>query len=442
METKLAKINKIAKEKPKERFTSLVHHINEESLKASHRLMAGKKAAGVDRVTKKDYAQKLDTNISGLMGRLKREAYKPQPVRRVYIEKAGSLKKRPLGIAAYEDKLVQRAMVPILNAIYEADFLNHSFGFRPGRSAHDALKVLTHIIEKRPVGYVVDVDIKGFFDHVSHDWMMMFLEHRIADKKLLRLIQRFLKAGIVEEGQWQETTVGAAQGGSISPILANVYLHYVLDLWFDKIYRKRAKGKCWLVRYCDDFVGCFEEEEDAKQFLVDLKERLAKFNLSISEEKTRILRFGRTAQTDCKRDGQDKPETFDFLGFTHYCSRSKQGKFLMKRKTSAKKMRASLSKTKDWFRKNLNTPAVQVMKKLRIKLMGYYRYYGITYNRNATSEFADQLKKQLYTWMNRRSQGKHFNWDKFNLFLRKFPLPRPKCYVSVFDVKPEYIANL
>ena len=241
METKLAKINKIAKEKPKERFTSLVHYINEKSLKESHRLMAGKKAAGVDNVTKKDYAQELDANITGLVSRMKREAYKPQPVRRVYIEKAGSQKKRPLGIAAYEDKLVQRAMVPILNAIYEADFLNNSFGFRPGRGAHDALKVLTHIIEKREVRYVVDVDIRGFFDHVSHDWMMTFLEHRIADKKLLRLIQRFLKAGIVEEGQWQETSVGTAQGGSASPILANVYLHYVLDLWFDKIYRKRAR---------------------------------------------------------------------------------------------------------------------------------------------------------------------------------------------------------
>ena len=258
METKLAKINKIAREKPKERFTSLVHYINEESLKASHRVMAGKKAAGVDRVTKKDYTQELEANITRLVGKMKREAYKPQPVRRVYIEKVGSHKKRPLGIAAYEDKLVQRAMVPILNAIYEADFLNNSFGFRPGRSAHDALKVLTHIIEKRPVRFVVDVDIKGFFDHVSHDWMMKFLEHRIADKKLLRLIQRFLKAGIVEEGQWHETTVGTAQGGSISPILANLYLHYVLDLWVDKIYRKRAKGKGWLVRYCDDFVGCFE----------------------------------------------------------------------------------------------------------------------------------------------------------------------------------------
>jgi len=442
METKLARINKIAKEKPKERFTSLVHYINERTLKESHRWMAGKKAAGVDGITKEKYAKELDANITGLVESMKRGAYKPQAVRRVYIEKAGSQKKRPLGIAAYEDQLVQRTMVPILNAIYEADFLNNSFGFRPGRGAHDALKVLTHIIEKREVQYVVDVDIKGFFDHVSHDWMMKFLEHRIADKKLLRLIQRFLKAGIVEEGQWQETSVGTAQGGSVSPILANVYLHYVLDLWFDKIYRKRAKGKSWLVRYCDDFVGCFEQEEDAKQFLVELKERLAKFNLSISEEKTRILRFGSRAETDCKRDGQDKPETFDFLGFTHYCSRNRQGRFMMKRKTSAKKIRASLSRCKEWFRKNLNTPAVQVIKKLRIKLMGYYRYYGITSNRNAVSDFADQIKKQLYKWMNRRSQGKHVNWEKFNLFLRKFPLPRPKCYVRVFDVEPEYIANL
>ncbi|MHB0967992.1 MAG: reverse transcriptase domain-containing protein [Bellilinea sp.] len=252
VETKLARIAEIAKQNKNEKFTALAHHINQETLAASHKQLERGKASGVDKVTKEEYGQSLKANLEDLVSRMKGQAYKPQPALRVYIPKPGSDKQRPLGIPAYEDKLVQKAMADVLNAIYETDFLNCSFGFRPGRGCHDAIKVLGHIIETRPVNYIVDADIRGFFDNVSHDWMMKFLEHRIADTNFLRLIKRFLKAGIMEAGIKHDTPEGTPQGGVISPILANVYLHYVLDLWFEKKYRKKCRGKAYLVRYADD----------------------------------------------------------------------------------------------------------------------------------------------------------------------------------------------
>jgi RNA-directed DNA polymerase len=353
METGLVRIAEIARQNPKERFTALIHHINQETLIECHQMVSGSKASGVDQVTKQAYGENLEANIADLIGRMKRQAYKPQPVRRVYIPKEGSNKMRPLGIPSYEDKLVQKGLARILNTIYEQDFLDCSFGFRPGRGCHDALKVLNHIIERKKVNYIVDADIRGFFDHVDHEWLMKFLELRIADPNLLRLIKRFLKAGVMEAGIVYDTPEGTPQGGLISPILANVYLHYVLDLWFEKVVKKRCQGEAYVVRYADDFVCCFQNKRDAEWFYSNLKERLKKFNLEVAEEKTRIIAFGRSAEKESKKQGKKKPDTFDFLGFTHYCSKSEKGWFRVKRKTSQKKYRSSLLKCKLWLRKHL-----------------------------------------------------------------------------------------
>jgi len=437
METKLTRIAQIAKERPKERITSLAGLINQESLTESHRKMRGKKAAGVDQLTKAEYDKGLEANIESLLDRMKKQAYKPQPVKRVYIPKAGSDKMRPLGIPAYEDKLVQNVLSDILNAVFEGDFLDCSFGFRPNRGCHDALKAVNEIIQGRKINYVVDADIKGFFDNMDHEWIMKFINHRIGDGNVYRLIARFLKSGLVENGKHKETPIGAPQGGLISPILGNVYLHYALDLWFEKVVRKHCSGDAYMVRYADDSVFCFQYENEAKAFYEQLKERLAKFNLEVAEDKTKIIKFGRFAEADRKRTGEGKPETFDFLEFTHYCSKSAKGYFRVKRKTSKKKYNASLKKVKEWLRKNLTTPAVLVMKMLTVKLNGYYRYYGITDNSQMIAMFGDEVRKFLYKMFNRRSQKKSMNWDKYVLFLKRYPLPKPKIYVSIFELRQE-----
>lgn len=440
METKLAKIAEVAREKPEEKFTSLVHLINKEMLIQCHQELSGKKAAGIDRVSKTEYEQNLESNIEDLLERMKRQAYKPQAVRRTYIEKPGSNKMRPLGIPSYEDKLVQLALVKILGAIYEQDFLDCSVGFRPGRGSHDALKMLANIIEKGKVNYIVDADIKGFFDHVDHEWLRKFLEHRIADPNIQRLIARFLKAGVVEAGIKYDTPEGTPQGGVISPLLANIYLHYVLDLWFYKVVRKNSRGKAYMVRYADDFVCCFQYEEDARRFYEELKERLAKFKLAVAEEKTKIIPFGRKVGTKRQEDEDDDDQagTFNFLGFTHYGGKSRHGSYRVKRKTSRKKYKASLLKCKEWIKQNRNLPAVELVKGLKSKLVGYYHYYGITDNYRAMEMFRTETEKMLYKWMNRRSQRKSFGWEKFRIFMEKMPLPQPKIYVNIYDLQPRH----
>ena len=441
METKLAKIAEVAREKPEEKFTSLVHLINKEMLIQCHQELSGKKAAGIDRVSKTEYEQNLESNIEDLLERMKRQAYKPQAVRRTYIEKPGSNKMRPLGIPSYEDKLVQLALVKILGAIYEQDFLDCSVGFRPGRGSHDALKMLANIIEKGKVNYIVDADIKGFFDQVDHEWLRKFLEHRIADPNIQRLIARFLKAGVVEAGIKYDTPEGTPQGGVISPLLANIYLHYVLDLWFYKVVRKKSRGKAYMVRYADDFVCCFKYEEDARRFHEELKERLAKFKLALAEEKTKIIPFGKKVgakRQEDEEDDEDQEGTFDFLGFTHYGGKSRHGSYRVKRKTSRKKYKASLLKCKEWIKQNRNLPAVELVKGLKKKLVGYYHYYGITDNYRAMEMFRTETEKMLYKWMNRRSQRKSFGWEKFRLFMKKMPLPQPKIYVNIYDLQPRH----
>lgn len=438
MGTKLEGIAKAARLRPEEKFTSLIHLINEETIKECHREMQRKKAAGVDNVTKAEYELDLDENVKDLINRMKRQAYKPQPVRRVYIPKAGTDKKRPLGIPAYEDKLVQGALAKILNAIYEQDFLECSFGFRPGRGCHDAIKVLDNILHKNKIRYVVDVDIKGFFDNVNHQWLMKFLEHRIADPNILRLIVRFLKAGIIEAGITYDTPEGTPQGGVCSPILANIYLHYVQDIWFEKRIRKNSKGMAYMVRYADDSVFCFESEEDAKEFYSQLIERLAGFNLELAQEKTKIIALNKDDDDDDDKSNENgdnrQAKSFDFLGFTHYIGKDRNGVKRIKRKTSKKKYKAALQRCKEWIRRNRHLPTKEFMKKLFVKLIGHNRYYGVTYNRRAVHNFFHEVQKQVYKWMNRRSHRKSFDWDKFGLFLKKYSMPKVKTYVRVFDL--------
>lgn len=437
METKLTRIAELAKINQDMVFTSLAHLLNHENLKQCHQELPSGKATGINGVTKEDYGDELDENINRLVDSLKKNAYRPVPVKRTYINKPGTRKKRPLGIPDHEDKIVQRAITKVLNSIYENDFLDCSFGFRPNRSCHDALKILNVYIEDRYTNYIVDADIKGFFDNVSHEWLMKFLKHRINDPSFLRIIARFLKGGYMEEGKYFDTDKGTPQGGVISPILANVYLHYVLDLWFEKVVRKQCRGQAYMVRYADDFVCCFQYQSDAMAFYTALIKRLRMFNLEVAENKTSVIRFGRFAESDCKRNGQGKPRTFDFLGFTHYCSKSRNGKFRVKRKSSRKKVSAKLKNQKEWLKANRTMDIKDIMARLNRSLKGYYNYYCITDNLQAVENFLDGVKRLLFKWMNRRSQRKSFKWDKFNKFLKKYPLPRPKVRVNIYGLRDD-----
>jgi len=297
------------------------------------------------------------------------------------------------------------------------------------------LKVLNHYIEKKSVNYVVDVDIKGFFDNVDHIWMLEFLKLRIADPNLLRIIGRLLKGGYMEEGKKYKTDNGTPQGGVISPILANLYLHYVLDLWFEKKVRKQCKGQAYIVRYADDFVCCFQYKSEAVEFFQSLKVRLQKFNLEVAEDKTKIIPFGRFAEKDAKQKGNRKPATFDFLGFTHYCGKSKTGYFRVKRKTSRKKLQGKLRETKEWLKKNRNKDIHMIMDRFKRSLVGYYNYYCITDNTPSVNKFQDKIQYLLFKWLNRRSQRKSFTWDKFRLFLHRYPLPSPRVKVNIYDLR-------
>jgi len=435
MQTKLDRIADRARKDSAAQFSSLMHLLDEEMLRDSFRRLSGSAAPGVDKVTKEEYAENLEANIADVIDRLKRRAYHPQPVRRKYIPKVGSDKLRPLGIPVLEDKLVQSAITRILEQIYEQNFMDFSFGFRPQRGCHDALQELDHVIMRQKVSYVVDADIQGFFDHVSHEWMMKFVQHKITDTPLLQLIQRFLKAGVMEEDRWQATEEGVPQGGSISPILANVYLHYALDLWFDRIVKRNCRGQAFMIRYADDFVACFQYEDEAKLFYQALQERLAKFELTIAVEKTRIIKFGRFAATDAERDGKGKPETFDFLGFTHYCGKSRKGKFMLKRRTARKKFRAKIIAFAEWLKENRQKPLKELWPLIAAKLRGHYQYYGVSDNSRSINKFYQVVRRICFKWLNRRSNRRSFNWDSFCLMLKRHPLPTPKILVPFYPLE-------
>lgn len=431
VETKLARIAEIARAKPNERFTSLAHLLDKQMLWDCHLELEANKATGIDGMTKATYEENLEDHLNDLLARLKRQGYRPQASRRTYIPK-DEKSMRPLGIPSYEDKIVQKAMSKILQAIYEEDFKDFSYGFRPGRSQHDALRALDQMMMTQPIHYVVDADIRGFFNHVDHEWMMKFLEHRIADPNLLRLINKFLKAGIVEEGVLESTDEGTPQGGVISPILSNIYLHYALDSWFDVTVRRMCKGEVGIVRFADDFVCGFEYEEDANRFYQALVERLGKFKLEIAEEKTKIIRFGRGAEVACKQVGLKKPSTFDFLGFTHYWGRGKSKHYRLMRKTSLKKFKTKVKDFKLWIRRNRHMAEAELVKAIRSKLLGHYRYYGVSDNAKGLAMYLDRVKRMTLKWRNRRSQKRSFTEEKFQLFLIRNPFPKPKIYVKLF----------
>lgn len=427
MSTKLLSITQRARENPKERFISLAHLINEDFLQNCFWELKRNKSPGIDGVTVEDYEVNLAENLRNLVGRMKARRYRPQPVRRVYIPKPGGAK-RPLGIPAVEDRIVQMGIKKILEVIFEVDFVGVSYGFRPNHSAHEALDRLDEIIMTKPVNYVVDMDIEKFFDTVDHDWLMECLRQRIKDRSLLNLIGRFLKSGGIEEGKYIETDRGTPQGGVLSPLLANIYLHYILDLWFERKIKKQLNGYAQLIRYADDFVVCFQAGKEAKEFGEWLKQRLDKFGLSLAKDKSRIIEFGRYVWQKAQRESK-KVATFDFLGFTFYSAKSKGGKFWLGRKTAKVKYCQKMKVMNQWLKEVRNLVKLEEWwKMLGQKLLGHFRYYGIAGNKQAIKQFRNQTVRLAYKWINRRSQKKSYNWGQFNRFLKYNPVPLPKIY--------------
>ncbi len=436
VETKLESIAGKAQAERKYRFTALAHMLNVEYLTECYRELKRGKATGEDGQTVEEYGKNLEKNLEELVGRMKAKHYRPQPVRRVYIPK-DEKRLRPIGIPAVEDKIVQIGMKKILEAVYEGEFLEASYGFRRGRGCHMALKALDKSIMTRAVNHVVEVDIKEFFDHVEHHWMMKCLEQRIADPSFLRLIGRFLKAGIMEEGEYRETEQGTPQGGNLSPMLSNIYLHYVLDIWFEKVLKKELVGYAEENRYADDFVICVQKKEDAEYIVEALRERMGKFGMSMAEEKTRVVAFGRYAEENAKRKGR-KPETFEYLGFTHYCGRTRQGKFKVGRRTSRKKFRAKMKEMNGWLRAVRNAVGIADWWKICVaKLVGHYRYYGVSGNYKSVSQFHWKTLELVYKWVNRRSQKKSFSRQRFTEYLEQHPIPRPRIYQNFYAVASE-----
>lgn len=424
----------IEKAKVDGKVQNIASYINKETLIASHKQMDRKKAKGIDGISKEDYSKNLEENITNLVKRMKNGSYKPNATRRTYIPKDGSRKMRPLGISCYEDKLNENVIAQILTIIYEPKFYNESFGFRPNRSCHQAVRKLVDNIQFHKVNYVVEADIKGFFDNVDHEWMIKFLEHDIADKKFIEIVNKFLKAGIMENGKYLNSEKGTPQGNGASPVLANIYLHYVLDNWFDVMVKRKYKGETYLVRYCDDFVCCFQNKWEAEKFYKELIERFKKFGLELALEKTKILEFGSFAKENRTKRGLGKPETFDFLGFTFYCSEnSSKEYFRCKVKTSKKKFRSKVKAMKQWIKYNRIMPVKELIKKINLKLRGHYQYYGVTDNTRSVKSFLNTTRYLLFKWLNRRSQKRSYNSETFyNGLLRTFPLVEPKISVSLF----------
>lgn len=434
MSNEIIRISNIAREHQK--VDTVMYALNEENLKKSAMRLSGNKAVGIDQVTKKEYIEKLDENINRLKKDMKTMTYKPKAVRRIYIPKAGSNKTRGLGIPAYEDKIVQDVMTQILNAIYEPMFKEFSFGFRPNRDCHQAIAYLGRVINREKVNYVVDMDIKGFFDNIDHEWLIKFIEYRIVDKTYIRYIRRFLKSGILEQGKILKSEKGTPQGGIISPVLGNIYLHFVLDNWFEKIVEKQTRGYAGMVRYADDAVACFQYKEEAEKFLRGVKERLKIFGLELSEEKTKIIEFGRYAQEERTKRGEKKAETFDFLGFTHYCSKDLKGKYKMKRKTSRKKLRNQIQEIKIWLKRRMHCKVSETIKLLNVKLNGYYRYYGISDNTEGIRKYYQIVVKMLYKTLNRRSQRNKMNCREFYEKVQQ-QIERPKIYKDIIKMELE-----
>lgn len=417
----LERIRQAAKKDRKMRFTALLHHVyNLDTLRWAYFGLKKEAAAGVDGETWRRYGENLEANLRDLSERLKRGAYRAKPVRRVYIPKADG-RQRPLGVTALEDKVVQRAAVEVLNAIYETDFLGFSYGFRPGRSPHQALDALYAALLTRKVNWVLDVDIRSFFDTLSHEWLVKFLEHRIADRRVVRLIQKWLNAGVLEDGKRVRTEEGTPQGGSASPLLANLYLHYVFDLWVQAWRRKQAQGDVIVVRFADDIVLGFQSRPDAERFQAELTERFRKFALELHPDKTRLLEFGCFAAENRKKRGEGKPETFNFLGFTHICGRKRSnGRFTVLRQTIRKRLQAKLSEMKIELKRRMHAPIPEVGQWLRAVVNGHFRYYGVPMNTPALQTFRFQIGRLWHRALSRRSQNGRVTWDRMRRLIDRW----------------------
>lgn len=432
METKLERIASKSANTKRPEFTSLYHLINKELLMQCHKEVDGNKAVGIDEITKREYSENLEGNIENLVYRLKRKSYKPMPSLRVYIPKSNG-KMRPLGIACYEDKIVQLALKKILEAIYEPKFLNCMHGFRANRRCHTAVKELYDRINIGKITRVVDADIKGFFDHMKHEWILKFLNYYIKDKNILRLVKKYLKAGIIDNGQLVKSDEGTAQGNIISPVLANIYMHNVLTLWFQYIIAKECKGECFLVVYADDFIAGFQYPWEAERFYEQLRSRMAKFGLELEENKSRIVESGRyLASLKAKRGESTRLGTFDFLGFTFYCGRTTKGNPWIMPKTSSKKFRQKVKEIKIWLYNNKEQKLGRLMYMLNVKLVGHYRYYGISFNSRMISNYKQQVRELLYKVLNRRSEKKSYTREGFIEMMKYYKLVNPKIYYSLF----------
>jgi group II intron reverse transcriptase/maturase len=426
LQSELDRIRQAAQMGKTVQFTAIWHHVYSiNRLKKAYFNLKRRAAAGIDGQSWEQYGRNLESNLTELCGRLKRGAYRAMPVRRVYIPKLDG-RQRPIGVPALEDKIVQRATVDVLNAIYEVDFLGFSYGFRPGRSQHNALDAVTVALESKKVNWVLDVDIRGFFDAIDHEWMMRFVEHRIRDKRVLRHIRKWLKAGVMEDGQRLEPEEGTPQGGSVSPLLSNIYLHYVFDLWADK-WRKEWNGDVIMVRFADDIVAGFQYEHEARKFLKEMKARFGKFNLELHAEKTRLLEFGRFAAQRRKERGKEKPETFNFLGFTHICGTTRKGQFAVHRRTIAGKMRLKLKEIKQILRKRMHWSIPKVGAWLKSVLVGHYRYYGVPNNWRMLFKFRWAILRLWLKALRRRSQKHRMTWKRMYRVSKPW-LPSPCIY--------------
>jgi RNA-directed DNA polymerase len=424
----LERVRQAAKKDKKLRFTALLHHIyNPETLRMAYFSLKKEAAPGVDGETWRHYGEELEKNLQDLSARLARGAYRAKPVRRVYIPKADG-RRRPLGVTALEDKIVQRAAVEVLNAIYESDFLGFSYGFRPGRSPHRGLDALYVGLTTRKVNWVLDVDIRSYFDRISHEWLGKFIEHRVADRRVVRLIQKWLNAGVLEDGKHWRMEEGTPQGGSASPLLANIYLHYVFDLWVQAWRRKRACGEVIAVRFADDIVLGFEDKSDAERFRAELTERFRKFALELHPEKTRLLEFGRYAAESRKRRGLGKPETFDFLGFTHICGRTSKGRYLVMRQTIRKRLQAKLREVKTELRRRMHEPVPVVGEWLKAVVGGHLRYYGVPSNRYALAHFRFTVGQFWHRTLEGRSQRGRVPWERMTRLIRRWLPPVRICH--------------
>lgn len=420
----LDRVRERARQEKKERFTALLHHVNVERLRSAYLKLKRDAAPGIDGVTWQEYAVDLERRLVDLHERVHRGVYRALPSRRKFILKEDG-RQRPLGVAAIEDKILQRAVVEVLNAIYEEDFLGFSYGFRPGRSQHDALDALAFGIKRTPVNHVLDCDIRAFFDSVNHGWLTRFVEHRIGDLRVIRLIRKWLKAGVMDGGQWQASETGSPQGAVISPCLANVYLHYCFDLWAERWRRRNARGRVIYVRFADDIVAGFEHKDDAQRFLADLRERLGKFALMLHPDKTRLLEFGRYAADDRAKRGLSKPETFNFLGFTHICARSLAGRFVLKRMTRRDRMRATLKALKEELRRRMHEPIPVQGKWLAQVVRGYFAYHAVPTNIERVAAFYDHVRVLWWRTLRRRSQKDLSTWALINRLSAAY-LPRPR----------------